>query len=135
MDSNFTRITESIFAMFPSGVASIGARGGRVPPWQQKNCQKLGKRGKIGKQTRKRGKIGKKRQKSGRFFHFPLLTNRAGYATDVSCNIQTRFSSLNHEVNVMVFDGFDKLCRLWFFFIPKRLCNHYVCYDNKFRYW
>ena len=55
---------------FPSGVASIGPRGVECPPWQQKNCQKLGKRrnkirkkrGKIGKKLRKRGKSGRKGQ-------------------------------------------------------------------------
>ena len=49
-------------------------KGSRVPPWQQKNCQKLGKRR---KKMGKRGKIVKKRQKSGRFFHFALLTGLA----------------------------------------------------------
>ena len=37
---------------------------------------------KNGKKAGKRGKIGKKRQKLGRFFHFALLTDRAGYAID-----------------------------------------------------
>ena len=45
-----------------SGVATGGHGGGRVPPWQWKSCQKLGKRGE------KSGK--NQRQKSGSFFHF-----------------------------------------------------------------
>ena len=67
-----------------SGVASIGARGGRVPPLTAKICQNRKKQEKIrkkeeksGKNREKRGKIGKnqekigkKEEKSGRFFHF-----------------------------------------------------------------
>ena len=67
----------------------VGGRGGRVPPWQQKNCQKSGKRGKnlgkSGKIWKNQEMIGKwwgkyreNREKnwemigkiSGRFFHF-----------------------------------------------------------------
>ena len=73
--------------MFCSGVATGVARGAECHPWQRKICQKLGKRGK------KSGKIGKKEEKSGRegknregSFTLPLLTNRAGYATDVLIN-------------------------------------------------
>ena len=37
---------------------------------------------KIRKKQEKEGKNLGKRGKIGRFFHFPLLTDRAGYATD-----------------------------------------------------
>ena len=44
-------------------VASMGVKGGRVPPWQWKICQKLGKKGrKSGKNGKKRNKIGKKKK-------------------------------------------------------------------------
>ena len=63
----------------PAVVWPLGGKGAECHPWQQKICQKLGKKGKkSGNIGEKRGKIGKKRQKSGRFFHFPLLTDRAG---------------------------------------------------------
>ena len=75
MNFNETALISTYFEN--SGIASIGGKGGRVPPWQQKNCQKSGKRGeKIRKKEEKLGKIEKKRenqeerQKSGRFFHF-----------------------------------------------------------------
>ena len=66
-----------------SGVASIGAKGGRVPPLTVKNMSKIKKmRGKIGK---KRKKLGKNREKGGKIGKVlslcPLLTNRAGNAT------------------------------------------------------
>ena len=74
-------------ALKVSGVASIGARGGRVPSLTVKKIVKnqekrRKKRGNIRKKLRKRGKIGKKSQKIRKgYFTLPLLTNRAGYAT------------------------------------------------------
>ena len=71
-------------------------KGGRVPPWQRKNCQKSGKRGKksgkkrgkIRKKSRKRGKIRKKGKNREGSFTLPLLTNRTGYATAwLLCNL------------------------------------------------
>ena len=60
-----------------------GVRGAEYHPWQQKICQISGKRG------QKSGKIRKKEEKSGRkgrnwegSFTLPLVTDRAGYATD-----------------------------------------------------
>ena len=38
-----------------------------------------------------RGKIGKKRKKSGRFFTLPLLTDRAGYATEICVTLRSQF--------------------------------------------
>ena len=72
-------------------------RGGRVPPLTAKNLPKIGKkRGKSRKIGEKTGKIGKKRGKSGRkgkswevAFTLPLLTDRAGYATDRQTDGQT----------------------------------------------
>ena len=52
-----------ISSEFYTSDVATGVKGGRVPPRQQKNCQKSGKRG------RKSRKIGKMRKKSGRFFH------------------------------------------------------------------
>ena len=52
-----------------------GGKGGRVPPLTAKKMPK------IGKNWGKSAKIGKKRQKAGNFFHFALLTDRAGCAT------------------------------------------------------
>ena len=65
-----------------SGVAT-GGQGGKVPPLTAKisSLSKIGTNtGEMRKNWGKRGKIKKKRQKSGRFFHFTLLTDRAGYA-------------------------------------------------------
>ena len=56
---------------------TLGKRGKKLG----KKRKKEGKNQERGKQLGKRGKIRKKRQKSGRFFHLPLLTERAGYAT------------------------------------------------------
>ena len=78
-----------------SVVASIGARGAECLPWQPKKVSKIWKKEeKIGK---KRRKIEKKEEQSGRkgqnrdvFFTLPLLTNKAGYATDIGL----KFSSL-----------------------------------------
>ena len=68
------------WSMHISGVATGGARGAECHPWQQKICQKSGK---------KREKSGKKEEKSRRkgknwegSFTLPLLTDRADYATD-----------------------------------------------------
>ena len=82
-----------------SGVASIGARGGRVPPWQRKNCQKLGKR------EEKSGRNGQNREGS---FTLPLLTNRASYTTDykipikLSCTLQLRYCPVWSMLGVYV---------------------------------
>ena len=57
---------------------SHGGGGQSATSDSEKKCQKSGKEGKIRKNREERGKIGKKRQISGRFFHFPLLTDRAG---------------------------------------------------------
>ena len=51
-----------------------GSRGAECHPWQRK----------IAKNREKEGKIRKKEEKSGNFFTLPLLTDRAGYATDCS---------------------------------------------------
>ena len=68
--------------------SQYGGKGDRVPPWQRKKkCQQSGKRekksGKWGGQIRgkeeKSGRKGKNREGS---FSLPLLTDRAGYATD-----------------------------------------------------
>ena len=59
-----------------SGVATGQSRGAECPPWQRKIWQKSGKRG------RKSGKRGKKRKKWEESFTLPLLTDRAGYATE-----------------------------------------------------
>ena len=71
-----------------SGVASIGARGAKCSPWQWKNCQKS-EEGKHREKIEKRKNRGEKEEKSGRkgqnqedSFTLPLLTNRAGYATE-----------------------------------------------------
>ena len=48
-----------------------------------KNLPKIRKkRGKIQEKSGKRGNIGKKRQTLGRSFTLPLLTDKAGYATE-----------------------------------------------------
>ena len=73
-----------------SGVANwYGGMGGRVPPWQPKKLRKSGKEGgnrrkEGGNQEKsgKRGKIVEKGQNREGFFHFALLTDRAGYATE-----------------------------------------------------
>ena len=72
-----------------SGVATGGGAWGQsaTPDSKKIDKNREKKRGKIRKNWEKRGKIGKKRQKSGRFFHFALLTDRAGYATDAKCII------------------------------------------------
>ena len=69
------------------GVATGVARGGRAPTLTVKNWPKIGKKG--GKIRKNRRKIGKKEEKSGRkgknrevSFTLPLLTDRAGYASD-----------------------------------------------------
>ena len=58
-----------------------------MPPWQRKKCQKEGKNQE--KERKNREKNREKEEKSGRkgqnregSFTLPLLTNRAGYATD-----------------------------------------------------
>ena len=67
--------------MYNSGVATGGSRGAECHPWQRKICQKSGKKSrKIGKKEGKSGRKSKNRQGS---FTLPLLTDSAGYATDV----------------------------------------------------
>ena len=57
-----------------------GGEGGIVPPLTAKICQKSGKRWeKSGKKRKKWGRKGKYREVS---FTLPLLTDRAGYATE-----------------------------------------------------
>ena len=75
-----------------SGVASIGARGDRVPPLTVKIVSKKGKNWekerKIGKNQEKEEKSGRKGQNRDGSFTLPLLTNRAGYATGaIPCEI------------------------------------------------
>ena len=62
-----------------------GGKGGRVPPWQRKNCPKSGKIRKNREKFRKnRGKKRKNRDEKAKIgdvsFTLPLLTDRAGYA-------------------------------------------------------
>ena len=52
-------------------------KGGRVPSLTAKNLPKIGKR-----KSGKSGKIGKKKKNRKDSFTLPLLTDRAGYATD-----------------------------------------------------
>ena len=64
-----------------SGIATGGQGGAECHPWQQKNCQNLGKRG--GKSGKKRkNREGKNREGS---FTLPLLTDRIGYTTAEMC--------------------------------------------------
>ena len=74
----------------PRGEASMGGKGGRVPP-KAKNCPKIRKkkreiwkkREKIRNKREiswKRGKIGKAKNQEDSFT-LPLLTDRAGYTT------------------------------------------------------
>ena len=65
MDSNFTRITESIFAMFPSGVASIGARG-QSAPLTAKKLSKIGKKRKNWETNEKKRKNWEEKAKIGK---------------------------------------------------------------------
>ena len=59
-----------------------GGKGGRVPPLTAKICQKSGKnQEKLGKKEEKSGRKGKNREVS---FTLPLLTDKAGYATELS---------------------------------------------------
>ena len=71
-----------------------GGKGGRVPPLTVKKLPKIRKNkeksGKTRKNQEERAKIRKKEEKSGRkgknqevSFTLPLLTHRAGYATDI----------------------------------------------------
>ena len=63
-----------------SGIATGVARRGRVPPLTVKKLPKIGKnQEKIGEKSGKSGRKGKNREVS---FTLPLLTARAGYATD-----------------------------------------------------
>ena len=72
-----------------SGVASSGGKGAECP-LTAKKLSKIGKkREKSGKRQEKSGKNQEKEEKSGRksqnreaSFTLPLLTNRAGYATE-----------------------------------------------------
>ena len=58
---------------------SQGGKGSRVPPLTAKNLPEIGKkRGKSEKREEKSGRKDKNREGS---FTFPLLTDRAGYAT------------------------------------------------------
>ena len=63
-----------------------GGKGGRVPPLMEKNAknwEKEGKKsGKVRKNREKRGKSGRKGKNREVSFTLPLLTDRAGYATD-----------------------------------------------------
>ena len=80
-----------------SGVASMGAMGGQSAPLDsekivknQEKEEKSGKRGgksgkreeKLGKNQEKEEKLGRKCQSREGSFTLPLLTNRAGYATE-----------------------------------------------------
>ena len=67
-----------------------GNKGGRVPPLTAKKLPKIGKRGKNQeKPGGNQEKLGKKEEKSGRngknreiSVTLPLLTDRAGYASE-----------------------------------------------------
>ena len=59
---------------------ATGGQGGRVPPLTAKNLPK--NQEKEGENQEKEGKIGKKRKNHEGSFTLPLLTDRAGYATD-----------------------------------------------------
>ena len=79
----FTSLFQFRSLTLNSGVATGVARGVECHPWQRKNCQKSWKKGeKSGKNREKRGKIGKNRKNLEISFTLPLLTDRAGYATD-----------------------------------------------------
>ena len=68
-------------------------KGGRVPPSTAKKCQKSGRGKKSGKREENRGKeekSGRKGQNREGSFTLPLLTDRAGHATD-----QAEHSSLS----------------------------------------
>ena len=78
-------LISSTLSMQISCVATGGAQVAECHPWQRKICQKSGKK------REKSGKIKKKEEKSGRkgknwegSFTLPLLTDRAGYATDAN---------------------------------------------------
>ena len=58
----------------------LGDQGGRVSPLTTKNLPKIGK--KREKTRKKREKSGRKRKIGKIVFSLPLLTDRAGYATD-----------------------------------------------------
>ena len=63
-----------------SGVATGGGQGGSLPPLTAKNLLKIRKKsGKIGEKEEKSGRKGRNQEGS---FTLPLLTDRAGYATD-----------------------------------------------------
>ena len=68
-----------------SAVATGGSRWGRVPPWQRKISKKnREKREKIGKKREKRTNQEEKAKNREGSSILPLLTDRAGYATDFS---------------------------------------------------
>ena len=59
-----------------------GSRGQSAPPWQQKTANNLEKEGENQKKNGKRGKkLGKKKNQEDSFT-LPLLTGRAGHATE-----------------------------------------------------
>ena len=68
--------------MVSSGIATGGSRGAECYPSQQKICQKSGKRGKKQEKFGKEEKSGRKGKNQEGSFTLPLLTDRAGYATD-----------------------------------------------------
>ena len=78
----FTRICEKHKQGFTSGVATGVARGAECHPWQQKFAKNREKSKKIGKNREKEEKSGRKGKNREASFTLPLLTDKAGYATE-----------------------------------------------------
>ena len=83
-----------------------GGHKGQGTPFDRekfvKNWEKEREIGKNQVKIGKREKIGKKRQKSGGFFHLPLLTYRAGYATG-------HHSAIKYSYQVFVDDQWNNV--------------------------
>ena len=107
--TNYMMLHLAYLVTWHSGVATGVARGAECHPWQRKNCQKSGKiRKKSGNIGKSSGKIGKKEEKSGRkgknrevSFTLPRLTDRAGYATDMTASAQVAKVNLAVRVDRM----------------------------------
>ena len=70
-----------------------------MPPLTAKNLPKIGKkREEIRKEWEKRGKIGKKTKNREGLFTLPLLTDRAGYASEYRVATGCFFFSVGHSV-------------------------------------
>ena len=81
-----------------------GGGGGRVPPLTANNLLKIKKnREKIRKKRGNRGKLGRKGKNREGPFTLPLLTDRAGYATECT-------STKNVEVPCVIGEEYSKAC-------------------------